>query len=188
VKGIDEDLLRLMRRAGCVRLQFGVEQGTQEGLDRFRKGVTIAEIEACFRVCRKVGMSTVAYFILGTPVERTRQDIHRTIEYSIRLAPDFAFYNLLAPFPGTVLFEEGVAEGVLRREPWEEFLRRPYASFRAPLWEQHFTRRELQGFLRYAFRRFYGRPRFILRNLLQIRDLGDLRRKVRAGVKLLGRA
>lgn len=185
VKGVDEELLRRMKAAGCVRLQFGVEQGTQEGLDRFKKGVTIPEIEQAFALCRKVGVRTVAYFILGSPVERSRRDVLRTIDYSIRLKPDFAFYNLLTPFPGTPLFEEGVAEGVLRREPWDEFLRRPYAGFRAPLWERYFTRKELQDLLQLAFRRFYWRPGFVLRNLLQIRGRDDLQRKARAGLRLL---
>jgi anaerobic magnesium-protoporphyrin IX monomethyl ester cyclase len=185
VKGIDEPLLRRMKAAGCTRIQFGVEQGTEEGLLRLKKGVTLDEVENAFQLCRKVGMHTVAYFLVGTPTERTRADVLRTIRYSIRLKPDFVMYNLLTPFPGTPLFEEGVAEGVLRREPWDEFLRRPNPSFKAQVWEQHLSRSDLKKLLGLAYRLFYWRPGFVLRNVAQVHSMSDLRRKATAGLRLL---
>lgn len=185
VRGVDRALVERMHRAGCSRIQFGVEQGTEEGLQRLQKGVTIEEIERAFHLCRKVGIHTVAYFMIGTPTERSRADVMRTIRYSIRLRPDFVMFNIMTPFPGTPLFEEGVEEGVLSPEPWERFMRRPQADFQAPLWEQHFTREELRDLLHTAYRRFYWRPRFVLRNLAQIRNPADLARKARAGLRLL---
>ena len=62
---------------------------------------------------QRVGVNTVAYFMIGTPVERTRQDVFDTIEYSIKLKPDFVMYNILTPFPGQPLYDEGVRDGVL---------------------------------------------------------------------------
>ena len=100
VKGVDRPLLLKMKEAGCSRIQLGVEQGTEEGLLRLKKDVTSKEIEQAFRLCREVGMNTVVYFMIGTPVERTRQDVLDTIEYSIRLKPDFVMYNILTPFQG----------------------------------------------------------------------------------------
>ena len=93
VKGVDRPLLEKMKAAGCSRIQLGVEQGTEEGLLRLKKDVTSREIEQAFRLCREVGVNTVAYFMIGTPVERTRQDVLDTIEYSIKLKPDFVMYT-----------------------------------------------------------------------------------------------
>ena len=56
-----------MKAAGCHRIQFGVEQGTEEGLLRLKKDVSSAEIEHAFALCREVGVRTVAYFMIGTP-------------------------------------------------------------------------------------------------------------------------
>jgi len=89
VKGVDRPLLEKMKAAGCARIQLGVEQGTEEGLLRLKKDVTSREIEHAFKLCREVGIHTVAYFMIGTPTERSREDVLDTIRYSIKLDPDF---------------------------------------------------------------------------------------------------
>lgn len=185
VKGVDRPLLEKMKAAGCSRIQFGVEQGTEEGLLRLKKDVTSREIEHAFRLCREVGIHTVAYFMIGTPVERSRQDVLDTIAYSIRLDPDFVMYNILTPFPGTTLYDEGLRDGVLDIDPWWAFMRAPDESFKAQVWDEHFTRGELRDLLDTAYRRFYWRPRFVARNLLQIRNFTDFKRKATAGLRLL---
>lgn len=185
VKGVDRPLLEKMKAAGCSRIQFGVEQGTEEGLLRLKKDVTSLEIERAFALCREVGIHTVAYFMIGTPTERSRQDVLDTIDYSIRLNPDFVMYNILTPFPGTTLYDEGVRDGVLDLDPWLEFMRHPSEEFKAQVWDEYFTRDELRDLLNHAYRRFYWRPAFVVRNLLQIRNLNDFKRKATAGLRLL---
>ena len=185
VKGVDRPLLEKMKAAGCQRIQFGVEQGTEEGLLRLKKDVTSLEIEHAFRLCREVGINTVAYFMIGTPVERTRQDVADTIKYSIKLDPDFVMFNLMTPFPGTTLFDEGLRDGVLELEPWTEFMRNPDESFKAQVWDEHFPREELREMLEGAYRKFYWRPKFVMRNITQIRNATDFKRKATAGLRLL---
>ena len=185
VKGVDRALLEKMKAAGCGRIQFGVEQGTEEGLLRLKKDVTSREIEHAFALCREVGINTVAYFMIGTPTERTRQDVVDTIDYSIRLEPDFVMYNIMTPFPGTTLYDEGLQDGVLDIDPWLEFMRNPQEEFKAQVWDEHFTRAELREMLDLAYRRFYWRPSFMARNLFQIRNFADFKRKATAGIRLL---
>ena len=185
VKGVDRALLTLMKRAGCNRLQFGVEQATDEALRLLQKGVSIAEIENAFRLCREVGIRTVAYFMLGTQVEKTREDLLRTIDFSIRLQPDFVMYNIMTPFPGTTLFDEGLAQGVLKLEPWLDFIRNPSEDFVPQTWDQYFKPDELGEYLHLAYRKFYFRPRFILQNLRELNNIRDFMRKAKAGLTLL---
>jgi radical SAM superfamily enzyme YgiQ (UPF0313 family) len=185
VKGVDRPLLEKMKAAGCARIQLGVEQGTEEGLLRLKKDVTSREIEHAFALCREVGIHTVAYFMIGTPTERSRQDVLDTIDYSIRLKPDFVMYNIMTPFPGTALYDEGVRDGVLDLEPWLNFMQSPSEEFKAQVWDEYFTRDELRDLLNYAYRRFYWRPEFVVRNLFQIRNLNDFKRKATAGFRLL---
>jgi anaerobic magnesium-protoporphyrin IX monomethyl ester cyclase len=185
VKGVDRPLIEKMKAAGCGRIQFGVEQGTEEGLLRLRKDVTAREIESAFRVCREVGVETVAYFMIGTPTERSREDVWDTIDYAIRLDPDYVMWNVLTPFPGTTLYDEGLRDGVLDLAPWTEFMRQPDEAFKAQVWDEYFTRDELRDLLQTAYRRFYGRPSYILRQVAKVRDPKELTRKARAGVRLL---
>ena len=185
VNGVDRPLIEKMMRAGCGRFQFGVEQGTDEGLRRLRKGVTTAEVERTFRMCRELGASTVAYFMIGTPTERTRLDVLRTIRYAMRLDPDFVMINILTPFPGTRLFDEGVEAGVLELEPWLDFMRDPRSDFQAPVWDEYFTAEQLRGMLVQAWRSFYWRPRFVARQVRQLRSPQEVLRKAKAGLRLL---
>ena len=185
VNGVDRPLIEKMKRAGCTRIQFGVEQGTDDGLRRLRKGVTILEVERAFDICRGLGVGTVAYFMIGTPTERGRLDVLRTIRYAIRLRPDFVMFNILTPFPGTRLFDEGVEEGVLKLEPWLCFMRDPRPDFRAQVWDQHFSRDELRELLALAYRSFYWRPRFVWGQVKELRNPRDLMRKAKAGLRLL---
>ncbi len=185
VKGVDRPLLEKMKAAGCGRIQFGVEQGTEEGLLRLKKDVTSREIEHAFKLCREVGIRTVAYFMIGTPTERSRQDVLDTIEYSVRLDPDFVMYNILTPFPGTTLYDEGMRDGVLDVEPWRKFMLAPNQDFKAQVWDEYFTREELRELLNYAYRRFYWRPKFVARNIMQMRNVDDFKRKATAGIRLL---
>ena len=73
-----------------------------------------------------------------------------TIDYSIRLKPDFVMYNILTPFPGTTLYDEGVRDGVLHLDPWLHFMVNPTEEFKAQVWDEHFTRDELRDLLHYA--------------------------------------
>jgi radical SAM superfamily enzyme YgiQ (UPF0313 family) len=174
-----------MKAAGCSRIQLGVEQGTEEGLLRLKKDVTSREIEHAFKLCREVGIHTVAYFMIGTPTERSREDVLDTIRYSIKLDPDFVMYNILTPFPGTTLYDEGLRDEVLDIEPWWQFMRAPNEEFKAQVWDEYFSREELRELLDLAYRRFYWRPKFVARNLFQIRNLTDFKRKATAGLRLL---
>ncbi len=183
--GISRDLLRLMQRAGCVRLQVGVEQSTDAALDILQKDVTVAEIRSAFRLCREVGIKTVAYFMIGTPAERTRADVMQTIDFSIDLDPDFVMFNILTPFPGTRLFEQGIERGVLEPEPWEAFIRSPSPGFVPPVWSEFFDARELAEMLALAYRRFYFRPRVIWRNTLALASWHEFTQKVRAACRLI---
>jgi len=185
VKGVDRELLDKMKAAGCGRIQFGVEQGTEEGLLRLKKDVTSSEIEHAFKLCREVGIRTVAYFMIGTPTERSRQDVLDTIQYSIKLNPDFVMYNILTPFPGTTLYNEGIRDGVLDIDPWLKFMQAPSEDFKAQVWDEYFSREELRELLHLAYRRFYWRPVFVARNIMQMRNFDDLKRKATAGIRLL---
>lgn len=108
-----------------------------------------------------------------------------TIRYAITLDPDFVMFNVLTPFPGTTLYDEGLRDGVLELEPWLQFMRAPREDFKAQVWDEHFSRAELRQMLNYAYRRFYWRPTFVARNLFQIRNPKDFLRKANAGLRML---
>jgi anaerobic magnesium-protoporphyrin IX monomethyl ester cyclase len=181
--GLTAENLRLMRRAGCGRLQIGVETGTAEGLRVVGKRATLGQIERAFEAARSAGISTMAYFMLGLPNERTADDVRKMIRFAKRLGPTYAMFNVLTLYPGTALFRDAAARGLVRKEIWHEFALRPTKEFVAPIWDEHLSRDTLVALQSTAYRSFYMRPMAVLRLL---REGGGILPKVKAGLGLLG--
>jgi len=77
-------------------------------LDKMRKGETIKEIKRAFDLTHKVGLKTLAHFIIGMPSE-TRETIMDSINLWRELKPDNQQFHHAAPYPDTE-FERAVIE------------------------------------------------------------------------------
>lgn len=183
VNTVDEEMLRRLRRANCERIHYGVEAGTDRVLRVLQKGITLEQARQAFRATKRAGISTLAYFMLGSPTE-TRQEILQTIAFARELDPDFVHITIVTPFPGTKLYFMGLEQGRFSHDFWREFATNPTPDFQPQYWEEHLTREELQELVTHAYKSFYGRPGYILRRLAQVRSVGELARKARAGVKV----
>ena len=123
--------------------------------------------------------------MLGSPTE-TREDILKTIEFAIKLEPDFVHFSLTTPFPATELYHLGLEKKVLEYDYWKEFSQNPKTDFIPSLWEENLSRDELIEMLRYAYKRFYTRPKYVVKELFKIRNFKELARKLKAGLKVIG--
>lgn len=114
------DLMARMRRAGCVRVELGIESASDRGRRFLRKGLTEDVIVQAFRAARKAGMSTMAFVILNIPGE-TADDIRRTRDLVLRLAPDYLQVSFLTPYPGTPLRDVAESEGWVATDDWSQY-------------------------------------------------------------------
>jgi radical SAM superfamily enzyme YgiQ (UPF0313 family) len=103
VDTVTRELLALMKRAGCVSINFGVESGDDHMLQVMKKGATRDQARQALRWSRELGFKTLASFLFGLPGE-TRDSIERTINFAIELNPHIALFNVLVPFPGTEVY------------------------------------------------------------------------------------
>jgi len=99
---IDEKFLCLAKEAGVYLVFFGVESGNQEMLDRMKKKLTVEEIKRAFVLAHKVGLKTIASFIIGLPGETT-ESIRDSIKLWKQINPYDWGFTLPIPFPGTEL-------------------------------------------------------------------------------------
>jgi anaerobic magnesium-protoporphyrin IX monomethyl ester cyclase len=99
------DMVRLMKRAGCLQVNIGFESGSQRLLDRMRKDCTVEHNEAAARMVREAGIRVRGSFIVGTPGE-TEEDVRLTERFIKRSKIDFASIHYLTPYPGTALYEQ----------------------------------------------------------------------------------
>ena len=105
---VTPDLLRAMRRAGLVSVNFGVESGDDDVLRAIRKGITTAHVVRALEWARAEGLTTACNFMLGFPQE-TPAALERTLRFMERIAPlvdTFSTMGVLIPFPGTPLYED----------------------------------------------------------------------------------
>lgn len=172
----DEELLGRMRQAGCIRTAFGVESGNQQILDSIiHKQLTLDQVRAAFRAAKKVGMETIGFFIIGMPGE-TEETMEDTIRFAIELDPLVANFSMATPFPGTELYEIVKREGKILAEDWDDFLfYEGKARFAMPGLPAELVERKW----REAYRRFYMRPKRVLRTLARKQTWLDLPRALR---------
>lgn len=107
---VDEQILKLLKRAGVQYAFYGVENGNQEMLNRMKKGLTIEELKRAFELTHKAGIKTIASFMIGLPGEN-KQTIEDTVKLWQELKPHLAGYSLATPLPDTefekMLLEKG---------------------------------------------------------------------------------
>ena len=170
---VDAETLRAMRAAGCELVTFGVESGSPRVLERLGRRASIAEMVAAFDAARAAGLSTIAYFMVGSPGE-SREDVEASLRLARRIRPDMIHGAIFVPYPGSAFYEEGRKTGLIPGDHWREFSLRPRDDFRPPYWNETFTDDELEALLRRFYRRFFVRPGYVLRRLARLRGLADL--------------
>ncbi len=101
---VDEEMLGWMRRAGCIQISYGVESGSREIRDRYRKRISEAAICRAFDLTVRYGIMARAYFIYGAPGESDRT-IDESLALLRRIRPLSAIFYILDLFPGTAFYE-----------------------------------------------------------------------------------
>ncbi len=176
---LDEEYLESLQSAGCELLMMGVESGSQELLDRHRKGLRLEQVRRAFEMCRRKGVRTLATFIVGLPGE-TRQSFEATVGLALELEPDFASFNLPVAKPLTPLRREAEAQGWLSTKGGDQS---QAANFTAG----HLSPEKLREWQAEARRRFYLRPSYLLRRLSGIAYPGELIINLQEAWAMLGR-
>jgi len=97
---VDLELLELAKKANFRYIFYGVESGSQDMLNKMKKGLTIPEIKRAFKLTHEAGIKTIASFIFGLPGE-TKETIKDTIELWKEISPFSAGCSFATPLPGT---------------------------------------------------------------------------------------
>lgn len=113
---LDEELLALMKQAGCHRLSLAVESGCQETLNTLiHKPLRLEQVEKIVTYCKKFHISTTAFFVVGLPGE-TKEMIQKSMTYAINLDVDTISIMIATPYPGTRLYDICLEKGYLDSE------------------------------------------------------------------------
>ncbi len=178
VNQVDKPLLKAFKEAGCWAILFGAESGVQKNLNAVRKGITLDQTRRAVKAAKEAGLTVYTPFIFGIPGE-TFEEALKTIEFACEINPDIANFHAITPFPGTELYDNidkyGTMSSDLTDFTYQGAAFIPYSM----------TRDEITMLRQIAFRRFYSRPRFILKRIAGMRSMHDFRIAVKGFKGLL---
>jgi len=171
---VDQELLRLMKRAGCHQVMFGLESADERVLAAIDKRVSPAGVETAVRQARKAGLEVRVAVMFGSP-EETADSLELTARTLERLNPDIIIANITTPYPGTAMHAWAKQQGVLRTENWEE-----YDLARCVMELPTVSTDLIERYYREIYRRFYFRPRYLWHRLTGLRSWSDIQRNARS--------
>lgn len=178
VNHVDEGLLYTMKKAGFDTLRFGVESGDERILKLIDKRITLGEIRRAFALCKKAGIKSVAYFILGYLGE-TKESIMRTIRFAKELKADYSVFFPATPMPGTKLFDMAADAGLVERNYWLEFVlgkRNDPIPFLFP---------DTDRYIYKVYRQLYFNPSYICKMLFKKETIFNFSKYFTAALNLL---
>lgn len=120
---VTPELIALAKRAGCVRLEMGVESGDDEILKAIGKGITVEQVKKAVKIIKDAGISLGTYYILGHPNEKSTT-LRKTVNLAVELNTDSIAVGLMVPYPGTRIFDlamQGKNGYRLLSQNWSEY-------------------------------------------------------------------
>lgn len=163
---LDEELVRMMERAGCFALSLGIESGSDRQLAQIQKVLTVEKTVEQVNMIKRVSNITLqGFFMMGLPGE-TKEEIEATIALAVSLPLDLAIFTPLRVTPGTAIYDELVNAGTIH----------PRVDY-AGMGQHYFVRSyseisdtEMKKLYRKAYIKFYFRPKQVVRVLSKVRS------------------
>ena len=168
---LNQEQYNLMRRAGFRYVLFGVESAKQETLDRVNKGIKVDDIVEGCKMAKRAGLEPHLTIMVGYPWE-TKEDALATVELAKELFrhgyADTLQATIVMPYPGTPMFQQCQEEGLLSTQDWDDF------DMRQPVVETPINEKDIKELTQRLYKVFFT-PRYVIRRLISIRGLSDLR-------------
>jgi anaerobic magnesium-protoporphyrin IX monomethyl ester cyclase len=169
-----DELLPLMKRAGCWQIGIGCESANQKSLDLLRKGTTVEQNVAAVSKTIHQGIMCSTTWIIGLPGEDW-DDAWTTVELATRLGSHVAKFFLPLPYPGTELERICRADGGLRANAaYDDY--EFYAPNDPVYVNLRIGKQGMRRLLKKAYLKFYSNPRVVWRNLRQLTDWNMVRK------------
>ena len=179
VDTIDDERLDWMKKAGCFAIGFGIESGSQEILNRVKKGITLDQCHHAVRLCKEKGILTYLFYMIGLPWD-SRETIRQTVAFAKELDGDISNFSIAYPFTDSELYRIALDNGLIKSG---QEIRGDYSKPAIPT--LYLTRAEVARLEKWANRALLLRPRYIARTLARQRSLTSLKNYISAGLRML---
>lgn len=133
VDTLDEEMLVLIKKAGCRRIYLGIETFSQRLLDYYQKGYDAELIKPRVKMIKKNKIEVVGFFMVGAA--QTEDEFKNDVFLARQTGLDYIVAEKLTPYPGTAVFDNmkdicDEAEAIRReKEFYRDFYFRPGYAF-----------------------------------------------------------
>jgi radical SAM superfamily enzyme YgiQ (UPF0313 family) len=152
---LDLDTMKLMKRAGCWQIAYGIESGSQRILDVVKREVRIPRMRETLRMTRAAGIRAKGYVMIGHPTEGL-DSLAETVEFLKAVELDLCQITKFTPYPGTPAYPTIRAHGSFE-EDWERMNAMNFVFIPRGLTED-----VLETYFDHLYRVFYSRPDVLL--------------------------
>jgi radical SAM superfamily enzyme YgiQ (UPF0313 family) len=121
VEFITPDLVELFRNTNCQYVAMGIECGDEEFRNKhLNRHHTNLQIEKAFSLLRRAPIMCAAFNIIGYPFENDDELTRKTVCLNRKIKPDYPYFTIFYPFPGTKLYDRCVALDLIDSERVEK--------------------------------------------------------------------
>ena len=148
---LDEELIKLLKKAGLSAVKVGVESANKDVLKNANR-FTIEKDEQFkkIRELEKNNIQVSAMFILGFPSDG-EESMDNTIAYAKKLNTTYAQFSVWTPYPGTPVFKEFENKIIVK-----EF--ESYDQYNLIYKHNTLTPKTVRKYLDKAYKKYYSRP------------------------------
>jgi radical SAM superfamily enzyme YgiQ (UPF0313 family) len=119
VNAVNPAQLKLIKKAGCVRVSIGIEVGDENIRNKvLKRNMSEKQIVETFLAAKKAGLKTYSFNMVGIPYE-TKESIRKTIELNKKCKPDYVGVSIFNVFKGTEVYD------LCKKNNW---IRKSYSS------------------------------------------------------------
>lgn len=115
---LDEELISIMKKAGCTKVDIGIESGSERIQKLINKDIRLNDVERISNILRKCRIFWAGFFMIGFPTE-TREDILETLSFMKKVKPGWACISIFTPYPGSKLYDMVKADGMISEDSKE---------------------------------------------------------------------
>lgn len=170
VNCVDREFFDKCFKAGCYKVAFGFESGSDYILKTIKKGATIEQARNAVRWAKEAGLETTGFFMLGLP-EDTIKTMEQTIRFACSLGLDYAKATILVPLPSTPVFDEFEKKGLLTTKDWSKY---NFHTASKVYTHPHLDWKTLEGYYDKFHKKFYFRPSYIANRLIRSLRRGEI--------------
>ena len=176
---ISDTVAKAMKEAGCAYVDLGTESFDDEVLKAIKKDMLAEDTDRAVEILRRHSIQVELNVLFGaTPVE-TEATIKKTLRHLYKLNVDYVLFSIANPFPGTEFYAAAKKEGWMY---YGDYVAADPAK-NAIISYPHLSKKKLEYYVSYAYVSYYLHPRYLFRQLLQVKGPRDFMQKLSTAFK-----